>query len=447
MIKKETMQGRALLILFLVFGTVVLGQAHTVLAQHVYININEPFLRKVPVAVPGFKSLTGGANEDSLGKEARTILVNALDFTGYIAVLNPASYIENLAEKGITQADINFKNWTVIGTELLVTCGVEESDGDIQLKLRLFDPFTERLVVGKVYTGRIADLRRMVHRFCGEISFHLTGKWGVFSSSLAFVSTVDKNKEIFVSEFDGYNPRKVTHHNSISLSPAWSSDGKWLAYTSYAGGNPDIYIKNLYENRGHLVSFKGLNISPAWVPGSFSLAATLSFENDQEIYLLTGTGKIIKRLTSSWGIDVSPSFSPDGKKMAFVSKRAGTPQIYIQDLERGTAARLTFTGGYNTSPAWSPEGDKIAYVGITNGEINIYIIGIDGTGLVQLTSKAGDNEDPSWSPDASLITFSSTREGGAAIFVMTATGGDQRRLFSMKGAQTSPVWSFGNENN
>lgn len=441
------MQVRALLILFLVFGAVVLGQAHTVLAQHVYININEPFLRKVPVAVPGFKSLTGGANEDSLGKEARTILVNALDFTGYIAVLDPASYIENLAEKGITQADINFKNWTVIGTELLVTCGVEESNGDIQLKLRLFDPFTERLVVGKVYTGKINDLRRMIHRFCGEISFHLTGKWGVFSSSLAFVSTVGRDKEIFVSEFDGYNPRKVTRHNSISLSPSWSSDGKWLAYTSYAGGNPDIYIKNLYENRGHLVSFKGLNISPAWVPGSFSLAATLSFENDQEIYLLTGKGEIIKRLTNSWGIDVSPSFSPDGKKMAFVSKRAGTPQIYIQDLERGTAARLTFTGGYNTSPAWSPEGDKIAYVGIVNGEINIYMIGIDGTGLVQLTSKAGDNEDPSWSPDASLITFSSTREGGAAIFVMTATGGDQRRLFSMKGAQTSPVWSFGNENN
>jgi TolB protein len=447
MVKKRQMKTKALLMFFFVFGAVVLGQARLAQAQHVYININEPFLRKIPVAVPFFKSLTGGAVEEQLGKEARTILVNALDFTGYIAVLDPASYIENLAEKGITRADINFKNWTVIGSELVVTCAISESNGDVQLKLRLFDPFTERLIVGKVYNGRVADLRRMVHRFCGEISFHLTGRWGVFSSSLAFVSTVGKNKEIFVAEFDGHTPRQVTHHKSISLSPAWSSDGRWIAYTSYAAGNPDIYIESLYKNRKSLVNFKGLNISPAWVPGSSSLAATLSFENDQEIYLLTSKGKIIKRLTDSWGIDVSPSFSPDGKKMAFVSKRAGTPQIYIQDLDQKTVARLTFTGGYNTSPAWSPEGDKIAYVGIANGEINIYTIGIDGTGFVQLTSSAGDNEDPSWSPDASLITFSSTREGEAGIFVMTAAGGEQRRLFLMDGAQTSPVWSFGNEIN
>ncbi|ACN16139.1 AglW [Desulforapulum autotrophicum HRM2] len=434
-------------IFYVVLAFLVFGQAAGSWAQQVYLNISDPFLRKIPVAVPLFKPLTGGAVEDRLAGEAREILVSDLEFTGYMTILDPLSYIENPATKGITRTDLNFKNWTVIGSELVVTCGIVESGGDLELKMRLFDPFTERLVVGKVYTGKVNDLRRMIHRFCSEISFHLTGKWGVFSSRLAFVSTKGKNKEIFVAEFDGHNSRQVTRLNSISISPAWSSDGQWLAYTSYAGGNPDIYIKNLIQNRGAVVNFKGMNITPAWIPGQFSLAAALSFENDQEIYLLTGKGRIIKKLTNSWGIDVSPCFSPDGKKMAFVSKRAGTPQVYIQDMESDTVRRLTFTGRYNTSPAWSPDGDKIAYVGIANGEINIYVVGIDGSGVVQLTSSTGDNEDPCWSPDAGLIAFTSTREGVARIYVMTATGGEQRRLFLMDGAQTNPEWSRGNENN
>ncbi len=418
-----------------------------VAAQQAYINISDPFLRKSPVAVPEFKLLGGQDAGAELAREARTILADALEFTGYIKVLSMDSYIEQPALTGISRAEVNFKNWTVVGAELLVTGGVVISGDGVQLKLRLFDTFTERLLVGKVYSGHPVDVRRMVHRFCSEISFHLTGKRGIFASRLAFVSTMGKNKEIFVCDFDGYRPKQVTRLNSITLSPSWSSDGQYLAYTSYVNGNPDLYIKNLKQKQGTSVRFKGVNITPDWVPGQFALAATLSYSGDQEIYLLTGKGKIIKRLTMSWGIDVSPEFSPDGKKIAFVSKRAGTPQIYIKDLETETVRRLTFQGRYNTSPAWSPDGDKIVYVGVVKGEINIYIIGIDGTGPVQLTRNAGDNEDPSWSPDGSLITFTSTREGVSRIFVMTATGGEQRRLLSMAGAQTDSEWSQGNENN
>lgn len=399
------------------------------------------------MAVPDFKLLGGRDAGGVLAREARTVLTNALDFTGYIKVLEKASYIEQPAVTGISRAEVNFKNWTVVGAELLVTGGMVVSSDGVQLKLRLFDTFTERLLVGKVYSGRAVDVRRMIHRFCSEISFYLTGKRGIFSSRLAFISTQGRNKEIFVSDFDGYRPKQVTRLNSITLSPSWSSDGQYLAYTSYVKGNPDLYIKNVKQKQGTSVRFKGVNITPDWVPGQFALAATLSYSGDQEIYLLTGKGKIIKRLTTSWGIDVSPEFSPDGKKLAFVSKRAGTPQIYIKDLDTETVRRLTFQGRYNTSPAWSPDGDRIVYVGVVKGEINIYIIGIDGTGPVQLTRNAGDNEDPSWSPDGSMITFTSTREGVSRIYVMTATGGEQRRLLLMAGAQTDSEWSQGNENN
>ena len=333
-------------------------------AQHTYINIKDPFIRMVPLAIPDFKSL--GTGEDSVhhGRTARDILVEGMIFTGYINVLDSATFQEKPAVTGITGTDLHFKKWTATGAELLVTGGIAEQDGNIRLEMRLFDPFKEALVVGKVYTGRESDLRTMVHRFCAEISLYLTGKRGVFGTRIVFVSRVAGNKEIFISDFDGHNPRQETNHKSITLSPCLSWDGKWLAYTSYVNGKPDIFIRNLKTRTGAVIAFDGMNITPDWVPGKFELAATLSLDGDQEIYLLTGKGEILNRLTRSWGIDVSPRLSPDGTKMAFVSRRGGSPQIYVKTLATGEVMRVTFQGKYNTSPSWSPLGDQMAYVGV-----------------------------------------------------------------------------------
>ncbi len=408
-----------------------------------YINISNPFLKKTPVAVTEFKAFNGHDAEVVDGENARKILSDALNFTGYLKTMNPAAFLSNPAKSGIQLGQINFRDWTGIGAELLVTGGIIENNGKLTLRLRLIDTFNGRLLVGKIYTGPRKQLRKMIHLFCSEISYKLTGKWGVFRSQIAFVSKVKGNKEIFVCDFDGSNIKQITNHKSICLSPSWSSDGQWLAYVSYARKKPDIFIKNLKENRGAIVNFKGMNISPDWKPGSLELAATLSFSGDQEIFLLTLKGKIIKRVTNRWGIDVSPNFSPDGESIAFTSKRAGSPQIYIKNLNTGQVKRLTFTGKHNTSPAWSPDGKKIAYVGIDENRINIYVIGVDGGMPVQLTEDSGDNEDPAWSPDGSMITFSSSRIGGIQrVFVMTASGYDQRRLLKLKGKQSQPDWSL-----
>ncbi|MBU1344210.1 MAG: Tol-Pal system beta propeller repeat protein TolB [Proteobacteria bacterium] len=413
--------------------------------EYTYINISNPFLKKTPVAVTEFKAFNGHAAEVKDGKTAIDLLTQALDFTGYLKTMNPVAFLSNPAEAGIQLGQINFRDWTGIGAELLITGGIVENKGKVKLELRLFDTFNTKLLVGKVYSGPQSQIRKMIHLFCSEISYKLTGKWGIFNSKIAFVSIVNGKKEIFTCDFDGQNIQQITSHKTISLSPSWSSDGKWLAYVSYAKGKPDIFIKNLKENRGSIVNYKGMNISPDWMPGQDKLAAALSFSGDQEIYLLTIKGEIIKRITNSWGIDVSPKFSPDGQKIVFTSKRTGTPQIHIQDIESQSVQRLTFKGSNNTSPTWSPDGKKIAYVGIEENQINIFIMNIDSGMPVQLTMNEGDNEDPSWSPDGSMLAFTSTREGGIPrIFVMNASGTDQRRLLRLKGKQTQPDWSMSN---
>ena len=433
--------GCTLVLLYLVGGTSICR------AEYDYIDIDKPFLRKIPLAIPQFKNATGDAKERRLSYMASDFLSDSLDFTGYFKLLDRGAFLFDPQTDGIITPSINFDNWKVVGAELLITGRYELTDGKIKIELRLFDTFKARNILGKRYSGLVEDQRRIILRFCSEVIKHLTGSPGVFDSKIAFISTGSGNKEIYVSEFDGYKPRQITLNKAITLNPAWSTDGNWMAYTSYKGDKPDLYIKNLKNGSEYSITRQGINITPDWVPGKFELAATLSFSGDPEIYLLTGKGKIIKRLTRKSGNDVSPTWSPDGKKFAFVSNRSGSPQIYIKDVTNGEVRRLTFEGRYNTQPSWSPRGDKIAYTSMVEGWHNIVVIGLDGEGAMQLTYDSRDNEAPSWSPDGSLIAFSSTREGPSRIYVMTVFGTDQRRLLVLTGEQTNPKWSRSHTNN
>jgi TolB protein len=440
---KRTALKSAVILLLLLF----IGPPPTTAVDE-FIKIH-PFLKKIPLAISNFKPLDAdGATAQTAGA-ARDLTAETLEFTSYFKLIDPAAFLEDPQATGLTARSINFRNWTIIGAELLITGGVSQSGENVEMELRLFDTVKGRSVVGKRYRGREADLRRIVRKFCSEVIFYLTGDRGYFNSEIAFISTGPGNKEIFIAEFDGRNPAQYTRTKNITLSPAWSTDGEWIAYTAYPKNKPNLYIKHRRQSRGYEVANKGLNITPAWRPRAAAeatldqeqLAATLSFTGDQEIYLLTGKGKIIKRLTKSWGSDVSPTWSPDGKRIAFVSNRGGNPQVYVKDLESGRVDRFTYQGRYNTQPNWSPKGDRIAYSSMEGGRNDIYVAGFDGRPPTQLTRDAGNNESPSWSPDGSMIVFSSTREGSARIYVMTAFGTDQRRLLTLPGEQTNPQWS------
>ena len=410
-------------------------------AQYNYIDISNPFLRKTPVAVPAFKIVDGGATARQSAAETAQLLSYYLEFTGYFTISDPQAFLEDPQTMDVTGAGIRYRNWTAIGAELLITGSVAVHDGSAEFELRLFDTVKAQMVVGKRYRGGADDYRQVARRFCSEVVYAVTGNRGFFDSKIAFVSNGSGHKEIYLCDFDGSDIKQFTHHNSISLFPDWSSDGRWIAYTSYVKKGPQIRIQHTREKRHARLVKPGLQASPAWVPGKFELAASLSFSGDQEIYLLTGNGKVIKRLTNSVGIDVESTWSPDGKRMAFVSKRAGNPQIYILDTVSGRVQRLTFEGRYNTQPSWSPKGDRIAYSAMENGTIDIFTINPDGGEPLQLTDNQGINEAPTWSPDGSLIAFSSTREGESRLYVMTAYGTDQRRLLTLPGEQTNPKWS------
>ena len=417
-------------------------------AGYDYINISNPFLNKIPIAITSFKNISKDGQGKETIKEIEELLHHYIKYIGFFNIIDKNAFIQSDEKIGSISSEINFRDWSSIGTELLLTTIVKVDKNELRLEFRLFDTFKSRLIVGKIYRTKIANKRKTIKTFCDSIIKRLTGKDSIYNSKIAFVSTVGKGaKEIFACDFDGYAPKRITNKNSISVSPAWSYDGRKLAFVSYEKGEQQLYIKNLITNENSVMNFNGITIAPEWAKGSNTkLATTLSISGDQEIYFINTRGKIIKRLTKNYGIDISPTFSPSGKNMAFVSRRSGSPQIYIKNLRDNSVRRLTYTGRYNTSPSWSPIEDKIVFESVDSKkkEINICIINADGSNFIQLTSNSGANESPSWSPDGSLIAFASNREGVSRIYVMNNMGTEQRRLLLYKGEQTFPVWSPAN---
>ncbi|HDM32501.1 MAG TPA: Tol-Pal system beta propeller repeat protein TolB, partial [Deltaproteobacteria bacterium] len=403
------------------------------------IDINAPSINKFKVAVADFHNL-GGANEHpELARKIADVIGHDLDLSGYFSPIDRQAFLED-KDEGITLEAINFKNWSVIGAELLVKGGYTVIGNHVEVVARLFDTYRGKQIMGKCFLGLIKDYRWLAHRLSNEIIRMLTGHDSMLLTHLAYVDNATVHKEVWLSDYDGHNSTAITSDNSIALSPRLSPDGTSILYTSYKEGRPKLYMKDLRSGLTRVLSQrKGLNIGAGWTPDGKSVALTLSIKGNPDIFLIDLNGRIIKRLTSNWGIDVSPTFSPDGKKMAFVSNRSGSPQIYVMNLETGRSRRLTFDGNYNTSPSWSSL-DRIVYTSMNHGSFDIFTIDPEGGEPVQLTEDAGNNEDPCWSPDGRYIVFSSNRLGSYHLYMMTANGQNQQRISRKNGEQTAPSW-------
>ena len=407
-----------------------------------YIDINAPSVQKFNIAIPDFRNLSKNNEHPELSNKLPGVTSNDLDLSGYFNSMDKEAFLEE-QDTSMTLEDIRFRDWSVIGAELLLKGSYVCIGRSLEVEIRLFDVFHGRQILGKRVLGDISRYRYLMHRLGNEIILKLTGKPGIFLTKLAFVGNASGHKEIYMSDYDGHNVKRITSDKSIALLPRLSSDGKKIMFNSYKdGGGPLLYMKNIASGTIKRISARsGLNTGASWAPGNKKAALTLSRKGTPNIYMINLKGKILKQLTSHWGIDVSPSFSRNGNNIAFVSNRSGTPQIYVLDLSRGTKERLTFEGKYNTSPSWSSQ-NRIAFTSMDSGRFDIWAMDADGGRMRKLTENQGNNEDPCWSPDGNYIVFSSNRSGRYHLYIMNGNGQNQRRITFLKGDQTAPSWAY-----
>jgi len=417
-------------IALLVLSVVALPPVARSVEEKYTIDIYKKEAQKIAIAVVGFPSFRLGPKDADVATQASGILADDLKNSGIFDVIEPAFLPFEAGQVGLGQEKGILPALNSLKVQALVVGKLSSRGEELLLEGQLFEVAKGQMLAGKRYVGDQRSLRTMVHRLADEIVFRLTGEKGIATSRIAYVSSVDGAKEIFVMDYDGHNSVLITGNRSINLSPRWSPDSTQIAYTSYRDQNPDLFVVHLENGRRRKFSSSpGLNIAPGWSPDGQRIAFSMSSGQGTNLFLSHSDGTGLRPLTIGSNINVSPSFSPNGRQIVFNSDRGGSPQIYVMDVEGTNIRRLTFgLGDYSVSPRWSPRGDKIAFVGRLHGSFDIFLINPDGSGAVRLTSNSGNNEEPSWSRDGRHLLFTSGRNGRRDLYIMSADGTNQRRL-------------------
>ncbi len=392
----------------------------------------------IQVAIPKFFVKDPSTEGQLVAKNIRDIIKADLKYSRIFNPL-PESYYDYI--RPLNPTKIFFKDWESIQAQLLIVGDLfQNKEKDILFEAKIFDVKSEKFIFGKRYQAEKSLLRLAAHKLTDEL-MKIYGEPQIFTTKIAFVSDRDDNDELYMMDYDGHNQTRITFNRIKDYMPAWSSEGKKIAYTAYQQEKAALYILHPWDGKRDLIYEKGTSFGPSFSPNGKKLAfCSTEDESNSEIYVSDANGKDIRRLTFNKAIDTAPTWSPTSREIAFTSDRGGSPQIYIMDAEGSNVRRRSFGGNYHDAPSWSPIGDRIAYVSRVEAVFDLYVLNLRTDEIIRLTEGYSRNESPCWSPDGRHIVFSSNRSGTIQLYSIDYDGANLTRLTS-KGNNKLPDWS------
>ena len=420
------------------------------------IVINGPPGAPHKLAIAGFIPLSQDAETVAAAKTIGDVLYDDINYEREYYMIGKDAIATIPRSSSIDEVPLD--RWKELNADGLIVGSVQKTGSGILVRMRMIRVSNGQTVLGKEYSGSIANPRQYAHTISDEIFMQQLTLRGVARTKLAFTSDRDAErmlspenrdiKEIYFADYDGANARRVTVSKTLNVAPAWSPDGQALAYSSWRpagqfGTFQDVIISYIYKGVRQTPangSPDKQNYLPAWSPDGTKVAFTLSQGGNQEIYVMNKDGSGLRRLTNNPDIDTSPTWSPTGTQIAWVSGRSGNPQVYIMNAD-GTGQRKLTNESWADRPTWSRGVfNEIAYAARTGAGFDIKIYSFSTGQTTNVTDGIGSNESPAFSPNGRHIAFVSTRNGKAQIFTIDRDGKNLRQI-TREGNNGYPNWS------
>jgi dipeptidyl aminopeptidase/acylaminoacyl peptidase len=231
-----------------------------------------------------------------------------------------------------------------------------------------------------------------------------------FPEALAYSRPETSGSGVFVMERSG----KVRLVAPDAGAPAWSADGRRLAYVAPGpGGLTDLYVADASgRNRGRLTRTPGgSEDNPDWAPDGRRLVV----ERDGALVVVRADGSSERQLA----VGQEPAWSPSGRSVAFANE-----DLFVVDAAGGTPRRLTALVGPESAPSWSPDGRRIAFVAAEAGPTDLYVLDVRSGAVLRLTTDPASEASPGWTADGRWITFLGDRSGSASLWRIPSAGGE-----------------------
>lgn len=408
-------------------------------------------------AVPDFVALTPNATE--IGRMLGQVLWDDLFYEREFYMIARDTY--KTIPVARTAQQIPFASWRELGTDGLVYGTVEQKGDQVRVEVRVFNVRTGESVLGQEFTTPARNARRVAHTIANLILDQRNVK-GVALTRLAYISdrqrqsllgTVETRdaKEIYIADYDGANQQPVTVTKQLNLGPSWSHDARSLAYTNYPPGaaRTTIFIAHLLTGiRQELTKSEGNHMLPAYSPDGKRIAYVSTRNGNVDIYVANADGSNERRLTTHPDADGAPAWSPSGQQIVFTSDRASgglaRARLFTMNADGTNQQLLGIPDLEADRPTWAPlPYNEIAYTARSGPGHDIKVYD-PATGQVrQITRGEGSNESPSYSPSGRHIAFQSSRGGGRFQIYTIARTGDPATLrqITREGENKMPDWS------
>ena len=353
-----------------------------------------------------------------------------------------------LVELPHAAGDVDVADWRMLKVDyVLVGRLAPAAGGRYDLRYELVSVASGERLLGTSVPVDARALKRASHRVSDAVYEKILGVRGAFATRIAYVAVdgpvTKRNFRLIVSDADGANEHVVFASPDPIMSPAWSPDGRSLAYVSFHSGLAAIYVQTLSTGSQVQVSARsGINGAPSFSPDGKQLALALSRrDGNVDVYVLTLATQALQRLTEDPAIDTEPAWALDGRSIYFTSDRAGAPQVYSVGLEAGARAkRVTFEGSYNARPRVSPDGRTLAVVTVDRGAYRIGAVDMQ-RGALQVLSGGQLDESPSIAPNGADILYTSRVGGRDTLAIVSSDGRVQQKIAASSGELREPAWS------